>query len=165
MYWDRKPRQFHWQSLICPLPSKVVDKANLRPGLGMDMSWLPKGTGARGGAGGAGFCRGVVTRACAFSVSCFTTWSVILLTADSRADMSTTSSEISVKAVATDIINSVAKPCRSSSVMRKAPGGSQGCCRNCDGGVGETGMGDERRLCVGTCSIGSGGDGSVGSCN
>ena len=34
---------FHWQSLSCSLPSKVVDKATLRPGLGMDVSWLLKG--------------------------------------------------------------------------------------------------------------------------
>ena len=49
--------------------------------------------------------------------------------------------------------------------MRKVPGGRQGCGRGCDGGVGGTGMGDERQLCVGTYSGGSGGDGSVGFCN
>ena len=49
--------------------------------------------------------------------------------------------------------------------MRKVPSGRQGCGMGCDGGVGEIGMGDERRLCVDTCSSGSGGDGSVGSCN
>ena len=43
-YWDRKSRQFHWQSLSCPLSSEVVDKATLRPGLGMDVIWLLKGS-------------------------------------------------------------------------------------------------------------------------
>ena len=42
-YWDRKPRQFHWQNLSCTLPSEVVDKATLRPRLDVDVSWWPKG--------------------------------------------------------------------------------------------------------------------------
>ena len=70
-----------------------------------------------------------------------------------------------MKTVATDRVNSVAKPCRSSGVMKKVPGVRQSCGRGFDGGVGGTDMGEERWLCVGTCSGGSGGDGSVGSCN
>ena len=82
-----------------------MDKATLRLGLGVDVSWLPKGAEvleeeqeAPSFAGEGG----MITRVCASSVSCFSTQSVILLTADSRGDMSTAAPEIWVKVVATD---------------------------------------------------------------